>query len=67
MATPSPSIVLWGPDFRVLYNEAYIPIAGAKHPLAFGLPAKEGFAEAWDQFESFIQQCKRAGLGATFE
>ena len=67
MATPSPAIVLWGSDFTVLYNEVYLPIAGAKHPFAFGKPAKRGFTEAWGQFEPFILQCKRAGLGATFE
>jgi hypothetical protein len=67
MSTPAPAIVLWGPDYRVLYNEAYIPVAGAKHPAAFGMPVKEGFAEAWVRFKPFLQQCKQAGRGATFE
>ena len=32
-------IVFWGPEFVVLYNDAYRPVFGAKHPLALGLPA----------------------------
>lgn len=67
MATPAPAILLWGPDFRFLYNEAYISVAGAKHPAVFGQPAKSRLTEAWNLFEPFIQRCKHAGLGATFE
>ena len=67
MATPAPAIVLWGPDHCLLYNEAYLPVAGAKHPEVFGRPAKDGFSEAWAQFEPFVYRCKQAGIGATFE
>jgi hypothetical protein len=67
MSTPGPAILLWGPDYHVLYNEAYIPIVGAKHPNVFGKPAKEGFADVWIRFMPFLLQCREARRGATFE
>ena len=48
-ATKFPATLLWGPDLRLLYNEAYVPIIGDKHPQALGAPAQEVFPEAWDE------------------
>ena len=39
----------WGPDFVLLYNDAYRPILGDKHPWALGRPAREVWAEVWEQ------------------
>src|SRR4051812_4321512 len=33
-------VVAWGPDFRFFYNDRYIPVLGAKHPRALGMPAQ---------------------------
>ena len=41
-------ILFWGPDFSVLYNDAYRPVFGAKHPDALGLPGREAWHEIWD-------------------
>ena len=41
-------ILFWGPDFTVLYNDAYRPVFGAKHPDALGLPGREAWSEIWD-------------------
>ena len=41
-------IVFWGPQFTVLYNDAYRPVFGAKHPSALGLPGREAWSEIWD-------------------
>ena len=27
-----PMIVWWGPDLRMIYNDAYLPLMGGKHP-----------------------------------
>ena len=35
-------ILFWGPEFVVLYNDAYRPVFGAKHPHALGLPGPRG-------------------------
>ncbi len=41
-------ILFWGPDFTVLYNDAYRPVFGAKHPEALGLPGRAAWSEIWD-------------------
>ena len=41
-------VLFWGPEFSVLYNDAYRPVFGAKHPRALGLPGREAWSEIWD-------------------
>ncbi len=41
-------VVFWGPEFTVLYNDAYRPVFGAKHPQALGLPGRQAWSEIWD-------------------
>jgi signal transduction histidine kinase/serine phosphatase RsbU (regulator of sigma subunit) len=43
-----PIIVWWGPEMVMIYNDAYIPIPGAKHPHLLGQRGREGWAEIWD-------------------
>ncbi|MDB4989285.1 MAG: two-component hybrid sensor and regulator, partial [Myxococcaceae bacterium] len=43
-----PILVLWGPELRQLYNDAFRPILGdSKHPVTLGRAAHETWAEAW--------------------
>src|SRR5689334_16451072 len=41
-------VLFWGPEFIVLYNDAYRPVFGAKHPDALGRPGREAWTEIWD-------------------
>ena len=41
-------VLFWGADLVTLYNDAYRPVFGAKHPGALGLPARESWSEIWD-------------------
>src|SRR5436190_327526 len=41
-------ILFWGPAFTVLYNDAYRPVFGAKHPQALGVPGGDAWNEIWD-------------------
>lgn len=44
-----PMVIFWGPEFTVLYNDAWRPILGAaKHPKALGSPGIEVWPEIWD-------------------
>ncbi|MEJ7928716.1 ATP-binding protein [Ramlibacter sp. AN1015] len=43
-----PMFVWWGPSLVNLYNDAYIPVLGKRHPTAFGRPARETWADIWD-------------------
>ncbi len=63
--TRSPVTLLWGPEFVLIYNEAYVPMIGDKHPAALGAPARVVFAEIWDDIGPMLRSV-RAGHGATW-
>jgi signal transduction histidine kinase len=43
-----PMVIFWGPDFIMLYNDAWRPILGsAKHPMALGTAGIEVWPEIW--------------------
>ncbi len=39
LASRAPMLVLWGEALTTLYNDACIPLVGARHPAALGAPA----------------------------
>ena len=47
-------VLFWGPHLCALYNEAYAPTIGDKHPHALGRPAREGWAELWQDRKSVV-------------
>ncbi len=49
-----PMFVTWLPDLPYLYNDACVPIVGAKHPGALGRPIREVWPEIWDQLSPLI-------------
>ena len=51
LASAFPMALRWGPDFVMIYNDAYRPILGDKHPWALGRPARDAWAEVWPQIE----------------
>jgi serine phosphatase RsbU (regulator of sigma subunit) len=53
--TRFPATLLWGPEFVLVYNEAYVPILGDKHPWALGRPCAEVFPEAWHLIGDMMQ------------
>jgi PAS domain S-box-containing protein len=46
-----PIAIYWGKELCLLYNDAWSPIPGNKHPWALGRPAKEVWPEIWDNIE----------------
>jgi signal transduction histidine kinase len=54
MANRFPMLLWWGPDYISLYNDAYIPILGLKHPIALGLPVRECWSEIWNILKPLI-------------
>jgi PAS domain S-box-containing protein len=40
-----PAFLVWGPEQRLLYNDACVALLGARHPAALGRP----FGEAWPE------------------
>jgi serine phosphatase RsbU (regulator of sigma subunit) len=63
--TRFPVTLFWGAEFVLLYNEAYVPLIGDKHPAALGRPARAVFPEAWDLIGPMMQGV-RAGDGPTW-
>lgn len=48
LANSFPILLWWGPDFIQLYNDAYIPVLGKKHPhAALGKPFRECWSEVY--------------------
>lgn len=45
--------LFWGPDLRILYNDAYAPILGAREPGALGQPFADVWADVWDDVRPF--------------
>jgi two-component sensor histidine kinase len=54
-------VLFWGPDFVALYNDAYAPTIGDKHPRALGRPARENWAELWDDLEPLLLTVRQKG------
>ncbi|KAJ4401877.1 hypothetical protein N0V85_005426 [Neurospora sp. IMI 360204] len=49
MGSPHPAALYWGEEFVAIYNEAYIALAGKKHPQLMGARYKEAWPEIWDE------------------
>lgn len=60
-----PMILSWGKEFVVLYNDAYVPVLGTKHPAALGSTLSIQFAEIWDEIGP-MQRSVLNGEGAIF-
>jgi signal transduction histidine kinase len=43
-----PIVLFWGPQLVMIYNDAYLPITGGKHPRSLGQPGLECWAEVRD-------------------
>ena len=46
-----PMMLHWGPELISVYNDAYAPSLGRKHPGHLGRPAREWWPEMWDQLQ----------------
>ncbi|WP_193786394.1 SpoIIE family protein phosphatase [Actinoplanes friuliensis] len=54
LASKAQIVVFWGPDFCALYNDAYIPTMGSKHPDHLGRPGREMWAETWSLLQELF-------------
>lgn len=51
LANRFPLLLWWGSQYISIYNDAYRPILGNKHPRALGLP----FAECWPEIRHILE------------
>ena len=47
LSTRFPIAVYWGPEYILLYNDAWIPLEGDRHPAALGRPVRDVRPEIW--------------------
>lgn len=55
MASPHPSAMYWGKDHVAIYNEAYVLLAGQKHPQLMGARYRDAWAEIWHALEDVFE------------
>jgi PAS domain S-box-containing protein len=53
--------IYWGPELVMLYNDAYISVAGGKHPQALGTPACDVWPEIWDTIGPLLHGVLQSG------
>lgn len=53
---PFPMFIVIGADRRLIYNEAYVPILGSRHPSALGKPFFEVWPEVAEQVAPVIDE-----------
>jgi PAS domain S-box-containing protein len=56
-----PVLIWWGPELVKIYNDAYRPLIGAKHPWALGSPGREVWPEIWDIIGPMLGQVMDRG------
>ena len=61
-----PMTLTWGEQFLMLYNDAYVPVLGDKHPAALGRPLSEQFPEIWGAIGP-MQDAVLRGAEATWD
>jgi signal transduction histidine kinase len=50
LANRFPQLLWWGPDYISIYNDAYRPVLGTKHPAALGRP----FRDVWPEVQHLL-------------
>ena len=55
LANRFPMLLWWGPHYIQLYNDAYRPILGSKHPdMSLGQPVSKCWSEIWDILQPLV-------------
>lgn len=65
--TRFPIAIYWGSELVLLYNDAWSPIPGTKHPWALGRPAREAWPEIWHIIGPLFEQVMGTGEGSRSE
>jgi PAS domain S-box-containing protein len=66
LASGFPMAIRWGPELILIYNDAYRPILGDKHPEAFGRPLREVWWEIYSELGPLNEAILRGEREAFF-
>jgi signal transduction histidine kinase/DNA-binding response OmpR family regulator len=61
LANRFPWLLWWGPDYVSIYNDAYRPILGTKHPWALGQPLRDCWKEIWHILQPLVDTPFKGG------
>jgi signal transduction histidine kinase/DNA-binding response OmpR family regulator len=67
LANRFPLLLWWGSDYISIYNDAYRPILGAKHPQMLGVPCRECWSEIWHVLKPLIDSPFQGGAATWIE
>jgi len=67
LASPLPARTMWGPDFVLIYNDAYRAIVGPRHPAALGKAAESVYPESWHVVGPLLDNAFAAGETLFYE
>ena len=59
--SPFPVNLWCGAEPVLIYNDAYAPVLGTKHPAALGRPGREVWAEIWPEIKPMFEQIRAGG------
>ncbi|QRY77445.1 response regulator [Pseudomonas sp. PDNC002] len=59
-----PVCIYWGPEFILLYNDAWSAIPGDKHPGCLGQPAREAWSDIWSILDPMYNGILQTGVAA---
>jgi PAS domain S-box-containing protein len=63
LSSSFPTAIYWGPEFHVLYNDAWSVIPAERHPAALGRPARELWSDIWHVVGPQFEQVMATGVG----
>ncbi|MEO6922804.1 MAG: hypothetical protein ABI142_03175, partial [Bryocella sp.] len=61
LACSSPARTMWGLQLILIYNDAYRPIPGPRHPFALGRPARDVYGESWHVVGPLLEEALATG------
>ncbi|WP_306212644.1 SpoIIE family protein phosphatase [Actinoplanes sp. RD1] len=59
-----PMLLLWGPEYTQLYNDAYSKLIGDQHPRALGGDVRVTLEAGWDVLEPLITEAMATGVAS---
>ncbi len=67
LASRFPTVLWLGEELRLVYNDAYIPMLGDKHPAALGSPGAQVWWDIWDVIAPMLRGVVRSGVATWSE
>lgn len=62
-----PMLIWWGPQLVKIYNDAYRPLIGSKHPWSLGCAGREVWPEIWNVIGPMLSQVMERGEATVSE